>query len=80
MFGQSDKRILYVSGHVHRFNYQRDPHYSSLEHLTSGALFRHDPASGAVGDFSEVHVTPKGFRVYRHRLLQEWDRSETALS
>lgn len=74
--GESEKSTLYVSGHVHRFSYVRDPDFPSLEQLTTGALFRRDKASGYAGDLSEIRVTPDGFRVFRHQFAGAWSVTE----
>ncbi len=63
---------LYLSGHVHRFSLVRDSAVPALTHLTSGALFRHDKASGHTGDFSEVHASRNGFQIRRHRFVEKW--------
>ncbi len=65
-------RMLYLSGHVHRFSLVRDPICPTLTHLTSGALFRHDKFSGHTGDFSEVRLGPDGFKIRRHRFHDTW--------
>lgn len=69
---------LYLAGHVHRFSYVHDPVAPTLAHLTSGALFRYDHATGYSGDFSEIHAGPAGFRVFRHTFHGAWNRAEAA--
>jgi len=71
-------KMLYVSGHVHRFSYVTDPTVPNLAHLTTGALFRRDRAAGHTGDFSEVRVGTDGFRVVRHRFNEGWQSEEHA--
>lgn len=78
VLGATGKRTLYVAGHVHRFSYEQDPEYANLTHLTSGAFLRHAPESGIQGDFSEIHCSNEGFRVFRHRYAGTWTRNETA--
>ncbi len=74
--GRSGKRVLYVSGHVHRFSYVRDDRYPALEHLTTGAFFRHARETHSDGEFSEIHVHGDGFGVVRHRHATEWEQRE----
>ena len=74
--GRSGKRILYVSGHVHRFSYAGDDKYPMLEHLTTGAFVRRARESASDGEFSEIHVHADGFRVNRHRHATRWEREE----
>ncbi len=71
---------LYVCGHVHRFSYVHDPVSPQLAHLTSGALFRYDHATGYSGDFSEIHAGPGGFRVIRHTFHDAWNRADAKLA
>jgi len=72
VLGASDKRILYVAGHVHRASYERDPDYPNIEYLTTDAFFRADPETGARGQFTEIHVLPDGFRLLRHVCKDTW--------
>jgi len=67
---------LYACGHVHRFSFVRDPASPSLLHLSTGALFRYDHATGYSGDFSEIHAGPTGFRVVRHTFHGAWNHAE----
>lgn len=74
--GSASRPILYVSGHVHRSSYTRDPRHEHLAHLTTGAFFREARETGSHGEFSEIHVHKDGFRVVRHRLYEEWRAQE----
>lgn len=74
VLGLSGKRILYVCGHTHRFSYVQDAKYSNLSHLSTGAFFRSDPREGLQGEFAEIHVTDRGFAVFRHTHEEEWRR------
>lgn len=64
--GRSDRRILYVCGHVHRFSFTQDPRYPKLAQLSTGAFFRIARETGTDGEFSEIHVHDDAFRVLRH--------------
>jgi 3',5'-cyclic AMP phosphodiesterase CpdA len=78
--GQSGKKILYVHGHVHRFNYSRDPEFSDLTHLSTGAFFRIAQESQSLGEFTEVRVLPEHPAIIRHRLQSnEWCAEEIPL-
>lgn len=70
--GRSGKTILYVSGHVHRFSFVQDDAYPNLCHLTTGAFFRRDRASGAEGEFSEIRVYASGYGVVHHVYTGDW--------
>ena len=75
--GQCGKRVLYVAGHVHRFSYTRDPRYPNVAYLSTGAFFYHHPAKGCFGEFSEITVSPGGFRIHRQLYRGEkWERAE----
>jgi len=74
LLGKSDRRILYVAGHVHRFSYVRDAAFPTLEHLTTGAFFRENPRAGEHGEFTEIQVLDTGFKIFRHCREQEWIR------
>ena len=74
--GRSGKRILYISGHVHRFSYVKDDRYPSLEHLTTGAFVRRARETASDGEFSEIHVHADAFRVIRHRHSAAWVAEE----
>ncbi len=74
--GRSGPKVLYISGHVHRFSYVQDDTYPSLSHLTTGAFFRRDLASGLEGEFSEVHLEGEAVRVIRHVHRGEWVATE----
>ncbi len=76
--GRYAGRILYISGHVHRFSHVIDPTYPFITYLTTGALFRHDHEKGHTGEFSEVRVGQGGYRVLRHRFGGEWTVTEQA--
>lgn len=76
VLGECGRRVLYVSGHVHRFSCVRDPEYPGLSHLTSGALFRRDHALGIEGDYSKVTVGTDGFAVERHTWRDKWTREK----
>lgn len=75
LLGQCGKRILYVCGHVHRFSYVADEKFDSLEHLSTGALFRRDAKRGRQGEFSVIEAKPSGFSVVHHVLEDEWKTS-----
>lgn len=64
--GETEKEMLYVCGHVHRFSDEIDPKYSNIRHLTTGAFFRTAPESQSDGDFSIVEVGDSDFRISRH--------------
>ncbi len=70
--GRSGRQALYISGHVHRFSYVQDDSYPALNHLTTGAFFGQDHASGSEGEFSEVHLEGGAVRVIRHVNRGEW--------
>jgi predicted phosphodiesterase len=72
--GRCGKQVLYVCGHVHRFSLVVDPEYPTLTHLSTGAFFRNDPEAGREGEFSEIHVVPDGFQVFRHVYEEKWLR------
>jgi len=63
---QSGKRVLYISGHVHRFSFTRDDNYPNLAHLSTGAFLRHDPDKGTEGEFSEIIFNENEVHVRRH--------------
>ena len=77
--GEAGKRMLYLSGHVHRFTYVQDPDYPNLTHLTTGGFFHHRESDGSEGEFSEIHVKDEGFIIYRHVFQKGWDRKEMAV-
>lgn len=72
--GQCGRSVLYVCGHVHRFGVAADPVYPALRHLTTGAFFRNNPKAGRQGEFSEIHVAPDGFGIFRHVCEGDWRR------
>ena len=74
--GRAGRQALYISGHVHRFSYVQDDTYPTLSHLTTGAFFRQDHASGSQGEFSEVHIEGGAARVIRHVNRGEWVSAE----
>jgi 3',5'-cyclic AMP phosphodiesterase CpdA len=69
-------RLLYISGHVHRFSHVLDPVFPFVAYLTTGALFRRDSQQGHTGEFSEVRAGQGGFRVLRHRFAAAWSVTE----
>ncbi|HOF38995.1 MAG TPA: metallophosphoesterase [Candidatus Hydrogenedentes bacterium] len=73
--GECGKRVLYAAGHVHRFSYTRDPQFSNVTHLSSGAFFYHQPRQNCFGEFSEIDISDAGFRVHRHVYRDDaWER------
>ncbi len=78
--GVSGKRILYLCGHLHRFSYVRDKDYPDLAHLSTAAFFPTRTSPGSQGEFTEVHVLERGFRVPRHVHRDTWGREEVALT
>ena len=74
LLGRSGKRILYVAGHVHRFSYVVDPEFPNLRHLCTGTFFGHNKRENLDGEFSEIHVGPDGFDVYRHTYDTTWHK------
>jgi Icc-related predicted phosphoesterase len=64
--GETDKEMLYVCGHVHRFSDEVDSKYSNIRHLTTGAFFRTAPESNSDGDFSVVEIEDDDFQINRH--------------
>jgi predicted MPP superfamily phosphohydrolase len=74
--GKLQQKILYVSGHVHRFSYVTDGRYPNLSQLTTGAFFRHDQKSGRQGEIAEIHVGDGAFRVFHHTNNGQWHREE----
>jgi 3',5'-cyclic AMP phosphodiesterase CpdA len=78
LLGESGRKILYVSGHVHRFSYEADPRYPNLTHLTTGTFMGGDHVPGKQGEFSEIQIADGGFRVFRHRKTADWIREEIA--
>ncbi|PCJ57093.1 MAG: hypothetical protein COA73_11175 [Candidatus Hydrogenedentota bacterium] len=73
ILGESGKTILYCCGHVHRFNFEHDPDYGNVTHLTTGAFFRTAHESDSEGEFSEVRIVRNGFKVVRHVKRTEWE-------
>jgi hypothetical protein len=65
MLGASGKRILYLCGHVHRYSHERDSRYPMIEHVSTGAFFRMDRATGIKGEFTEVRVYAETFKMER---------------
>ncbi|MEK7795501.1 MAG: metallophosphoesterase [Candidatus Hydrogenedentota bacterium] len=76
VLGECGRRVLYVSGHVHRFSYVRDAEYPELWHLTSGAFFRRDHALGIEGNYSKVSIGPDGFSVERYTWREKWEHAK----
>jgi len=74
--GASGRRILYVCGHVHRFSYDRDRRYPTLEHLSTGAFLCNDTHRGTQGEFAEVRVSPDAFHVIRHVNRNGWKQEQ----
>ena len=74
--GESQKKILYVSGHVHRFSYVTDGRYPNLRQLTTGAFFRQDHKTGRQGEIAEIHVHKDGYSVFHHTNDGQWHREE----
>lgn len=74
VLGASQRRILYVCGHTHRFSYVQDGRHMNLAHLSTGAFFRRDRKAGIQGEFAEIHVLRGGFAVFRHIHDQRWQR------
>lgn len=72
VMGESGRRILYVSGHVHHFSYVQDSRFENVQHLMTSALFLQRRHRGPGGSFSEIQVTPEGFDVYRHEYDVRW--------
>ncbi len=79
VLGDSDRPILYVAGHVHRFSYTSDPDYENLRHLSTGGFFHHHPAKGCFGEFSEIHVGNEDFTIFRHTHENGWARHAIAV-
>lgn len=65
VLGRSEKRILYVAGHVHRFSYVTDEKYPHLQHVTTGALFYRNRREGHEAECCQIEVGDEGFRVHR---------------
>lgn len=74
--GETKRRILYLSGHVHRFSLTRDPDHENLCHLTTSAFFMHKRKYAHEGAFSEVRVLQNGFRVFQHWYEGGWKQRE----
>jgi hypothetical protein len=74
--GTAQRRILYVCGHVHRFSYTQDEVYPEVSHLSTGAFFMEREKVSQQGEFSEIHVTADGWRIFRHRHVEGWVRAE----
>jgi predicted MPP superfamily phosphohydrolase len=75
--GSCGREILYMAGHVHRFSYTADPHFSNVEYLTTPAFFMRRHGHVERGAFSEIHIDEEGFHVYRHGYAEEWIREKT---
>ncbi len=79
ILGESGRRILYISGHVHCFSYVQDNRYENVQHLMTSAFFLQRRRRGPSGSFAEIQVRPEGFDVYRHEYDARWRRTrETA--
>jgi 3',5'-cyclic AMP phosphodiesterase CpdA len=76
---ESDKRILYICGHVHRFSYERDREQPLVEYVSMGAFFRKNAKEKIDGEFGEIRVHDEGFSVFRHTHSASW-RAEQARS
>ena len=73
--GQTDREILYVAGHVHRFSYVQDRDYPRLRHLTTPAFFLESHHEAIRGAFVEIHIAEDGMQVYQHRHTECWERA-----
>ncbi len=78
ILGNCGATVLYVAGHVHRFSFVRDPQYSTLHHLCTGAFFRVNHREDITGEFSRVTVYPDRFDVHRHVHRDTWSLAHAA--
>jgi predicted phosphodiesterase len=76
MLGETNRDILYIAGHVHRFSYVRDPVHARLRHVTAPAFFQLRKKENVRGAFCEICITEKGFQVYHHEHTDSWMRIE----
>lgn len=78
--GKTGKQILYMHGHVHRFNYSRDPDFSTLSHLSTGAFFRIAPETQSLGEITEVRIGSGQLTIIHHRTDSKgWKSEEVSL-
>lgn len=78
--GRTNRPILYVAGHVHRFSYTRDRDFPALLHLTTAAFFLKRPKESMAGAFSVIGTGPEGFSVSWHRFESGWTSEAVAPS
>jgi 3',5'-cyclic AMP phosphodiesterase CpdA len=76
--GKTEKRILYMAGHVHRHSVVRDPFYPHLTHVTTGAFFRRAHESGIEGEFTIIDVLAGNYDVTRMTFSKEWSAEAAA--
>ncbi len=72
VLGAAGREMIYLSGHVHRFSFVRDPRHPRLCHLTTSAFFLQRPQSAVTGEFSEIMVLPREVRVIRRWRETNW--------
>lgn len=72
----TDRPVLYLAGHVHRFSLVRDAEKPTLWHCTTAAFFlkrRHELQEGG---FVEIEAGPDGFGIVEHHCAAGLWRAE----
>ncbi len=69
---QSNRDILYIAGHVHRFSYVVDAQCERIRYVTTPPLFMQRHGSPYSGAFTHIQVHENDFSVHLHRYDGAW--------
>ena len=78
ILGESQKRIFYLCGHVHKQYCLQDPVYSNIIYISSSAPFKRKDNATPLS-FSEIHINKQGGYVINHYMNHKWKRDRVFL-
>ncbi|HNR34509.1 MAG TPA: metallophosphoesterase [Candidatus Hydrogenedentes bacterium] len=79
VLGRSNREILYICGHVHRFSFETDERYPNVRYLSLGAFLRTFQEKGTHGEFARVDVSENGFQITRLVHRGAWEEEPVCL-
>lgn len=79
VLGESEREVLHVAGHVHRFSFAADPEFENVRHLTGPAFFNHWEPAGRHGGFVEIGCRADGFDIRHHWKGEAWESEAVQL-
>lgn len=79
VMGESERKVLYLAGHIHHFTNTPDPEYSNVHHLTGPAFFHRWAPAQRDGGFLEIDCAASGFRARHHWRSGHWRVEEIPL-